>query len=94
MLFNLFIKIKKPSKNLYKSIDKYAFNTHTVYCKEVKMKRRDLIKKLEQAGFSFKRYGNEHDIYARGENEIETIPRHREINEKTAKGILRKWGIK
>ena len=44
------------------------------------MKRRDLIKKLEQAGFSFKRYGNEHDIYARGENEIETIPRHREIN--------------
>ena len=33
-------------------------------------------------------------IYARGENEIETIPRHREINEKTAKGILRKWGIK
>ena len=94
MLFNLFIKIKKTPKNLYKNIDKYALNTHNIYYKEVKMKRRDLIKKLEQAGFSFKRYGNEHDIYARGENEIETIPRHREINEKTAKGILRKWGIK
>ena len=29
------------------------------------MKRRDLIKKLEQLGFSFKRYGNEHDICKR-----------------------------
>ena len=32
--------------------------------------------------------------FERGENEFETVPRHREINEITAKGILRKWGIK
>jgi len=58
------------------------------------MKRRDLIRKLEDAGFKLKRHGNEHDIFERGENEFETVPRHREINEITAKGILRKWGIK
>lgn len=36
----------------------------------------------------------EHDIFERGEDESETVPRHRDINEITAKGILRKWGIK
>ncbi|MGN0405489.1 MAG: type II toxin-antitoxin system HicA family toxin [Bariatricus sp.] len=57
------------------------------------MKRRELIRKLEQAGFTFKRNGRSHDIYVRG-NEIEQIPRHREINERLAMEILRKWGIK
>lgn len=58
------------------------------------MKRRDLIKKLEKAGFRLKRHGNEHDIYERSSTESETIPRHREINENTARNILRKWNIK
>lgn len=58
------------------------------------MKRRDLIRKLEEAGFKLKRHGKEHDIFERWENESETVPRHRDINEITAKGILRKWGIK
>lgn len=56
------------------------------------MKQRDLIKKLEDVGFSFVRHGGNHDIYARG-NEEEKVPRHREINEKLAKSILRKWGL-
>lgn len=34
------------------------------------MKQRDLIKKLEDNGFVFERYGGNHDIYRRG-NDIE-----------------------
>ena len=56
------------------------------------MKQRELIKKLEESGFKFDRHGGNHDIYKRG-NDEEKIPRHREINENLAKGILRKWGL-
>ncbi|MCI9355574.1 MAG: type II toxin-antitoxin system HicA family toxin [Firmicutes bacterium] len=56
------------------------------------MKQKELIKKLENIGFRFERHGGSHDIYARGK-EKETIPRHKEINEKLAKAILRKWGL-
>ncbi len=57
------------------------------------MKRRLLIKKLEQNGFVFREHGGNHDTYVRG-NDIEQIPRHKEINEITARKILNKWGIK
>lgn len=57
------------------------------------MKNKDLIKKLESAGFQFLRHGGNHDTYIRG-NDIEQIPRHKEINEITAKKILKKWGLK
>jgi mRNA interferase HicA len=57
------------------------------------MKRRDLIKKLEQVGFIFDRHGSKHDIYKRGSDE-EQIPRSREIKEGAAKGIMSKWGLK
>lgn len=56
------------------------------------MKRRDLINKLVSIGFQFERHGGNHDIYRFGDK-IEKIPRHKEINEKLAKAILRKWGI-
>ena len=56
------------------------------------MKRKDLIKKLEEAGFVFDRHGGIHDLYKRGKD-VEIIPRHKEINEQTARGILRKWNI-
>lgn len=56
------------------------------------MKQRDLIKELKKAGFEFERHGAEHDVYKRGADE-EQVPRHREINEKLAKAILRKWGL-
>lgn len=48
------------------------------------MKQRDLIKKLEEAGFVFGRHGENHDIYRRGNN-IEKVPRHKEINENLTK---------
>lgn len=56
------------------------------------MKQRDLIEKLEEGGFVFERHGGNHDIYRRGKD-IEQIPRHKEINEKLAKMILRKWKL-
>jgi len=57
------------------------------------LKRRDLIKRLEDAGFVFKEHGGNHDTYKRG-SDTEQIPRHSEINEITAKKILKKWGLK
>lgn len=56
------------------------------------MKQRDLIKELKKLGFRYERHGGNHDIYVRGKD-IEMIPRHKEINEKLAKAILRKWGM-
>ena len=56
------------------------------------MKQRDLIRKLEEAGFVFKGHGGNHDTYRRG-SDIEQVTRHKEINEITARRILRKWGI-
>ena len=56
------------------------------------MKRKELIKKLEKAGFYFVRHGGAHDIYGR-DQEIEQVPRHKEINEKLAKAILKKWDL-
>lgn len=57
------------------------------------MKHRDLVKKLLKAGFEFYEHGSNHDRYKRGDV-IETIPRHREVNEITAKMILKRNGIK
>lgn len=56
------------------------------------MKQRDLVKKLEDGGFVFERHGSNHDVYVRG-TEREEVPRHKEINEKLAKAILRKRGL-
>lgn len=56
------------------------------------MKKRDLEKKFKQAGWFFLRSGADHDIWTNGED-IEAIPRHREINERLAKAIIRKRGL-
>ncbi len=56
------------------------------------MKRRILIKLLEEGGFVFERHGGNHDVYVRGE-EREEIPRHKEINERLAKAILKRRGL-
>lgn len=56
------------------------------------MKRRLFIKRLEAGGFVFERRGNSHDIYVRGA-EREEVPRHKEINEKLAKAILKRRGL-
>ena len=55
------------------------------------MKRRDLLRRLEQAGFSLVRSDGKHDMYGRGEVRI-PVPRHKEIKEPTARAILRRAG--
>jgi len=57
------------------------------------MKRRDLVKKLEKNGWYLARHGSDHDVYTNG-NEIETVPRHTEIDERLAKAIIRRRGLK
>jgi len=57
------------------------------------MKRRNLIKKLKQAGWYLKRHGGNHDIYTNGERN-EPISHTREIDEVLAKEILKRNGIK
>jgi mRNA interferase HicA len=57
------------------------------------MKRRDLVKKIIESGGVYVRHGSSHDIY-RGPNGKENwVPRHREIKENTAKGILKELGV-
>lgn len=43
------------------------------------MKRRELIKRLEEGGFVFEHHGGSHDSYVRG-TQREEIPRHKEMN--------------
>ena len=57
------------------------------------VKQRILIKKLKKAGFVFGRHGGNHDVYVRG-NETEEVPRHKEVNERLARDIIKKWGLK
>lgn len=56
------------------------------------IKRKDLIKRLEKAGFTLERHGGNHDVYSRGKDK-EVIPRHSEINENLAKTILKRWKL-
>lgn len=56
------------------------------------MKRIDFIKKLENGGFVFERHESGHDIYVKGSVK-ETVPRHREIDERLAKAILKRNGL-
>lgn len=57
------------------------------------MKRRDLIKLLEAAGFRKIRSGD-HSIYKAPDKRSVQVPMHREINEKTANQILKDAGLK
>ncbi len=55
------------------------------------VKRREFIKRLERAGFVFVRHGRNHDVYRRG-NETEEVPRHNDIDEGLARGVLKDRG--
>jgi mRNA interferase HicA len=52
------------------------------------MKRRDLERALRELGWSLVRHGGRHDVWAKGEREL-VVPRHVEINEYTARAILK-----
>lgn len=55
------------------------------------MKKKELERKLSDAGWWFVRHGGKHDIWTDGSIE-EPVPRHAEINELLARKILRKAG--
>ncbi|HKL82527.1 MAG TPA: type II toxin-antitoxin system HicA family toxin [Desulfobacter sp.] len=55
------------------------------------MKRKDLIRNLQQYGCIFIRHGGKHDWYQNPKTKIsQPIPRHREISEILARNILKK----
>jgi len=54
------------------------------------MKRRDLIRHLEQHGCEFLREGGNHTIYAnRRARTVSSVPRHREVFEVLARKICK-----
>lgn len=57
------------------------------------MKRKVLIKLLERNGWAFKRHGGNHDLYCKGDK-VEPIPRHNEIDERLARAIIKKHGLR
>jgi mRNA interferase HicA len=56
------------------------------------VRRKDLVKKLEAAGYRLDRTGD-HAIYKKPGNRPVQVPNHREINEYTARTILKAAGI-
>ena len=55
------------------------------------MKRRELIKALEDMGCTLVRHGGRHDWYTNpGTKQSQPVPRHNEINEHLAKYIIKK----
>lgn len=57
------------------------------------MKRRDLVKKLEAAGYQESRNDGSHAIYEKQGSRTVQVPNHREINDYTAKAILKAAGL-
>ena len=57
------------------------------------MKRVDLERLLRKNGWRFERNGGNHDVWVKGDK-AEAIPRHREINERLAKEIIKKHNLK
>ncbi len=56
------------------------------------MKRKDVEQKLRKLGWWSDRHGGSHDIWTNGMMTTQ-VPRHKEINELTAKSILKKARI-
>ena len=51
------------------------------------MKRRELNKRLRRLGWRILREGKKHTIWT-DDNDMVAVPRHPEINERTARAIL------
>ena len=57
------------------------------------MKRRDIIKRLRDAGLTFEEGGN-HTIVYRDGQKVSVLSRQREINEAIVRRIERQTGVK
>ncbi len=58
------------------------------------MKRRDLILILKENGFSKIRDNGDHTIFKAPNKRAVQVPKHREINENTARRILKDAGLR
>ena len=58
------------------------------------MKRRDLVKKLESAGYRLDRNDGGHAVYEKRGSRPVQVPNHREVKEEIAKKILRDAGLR
>jgi mRNA interferase HicA len=83
-------KSKITFRNLLILYVRWAYN---IFRKEGTMKRRDLIKNLEENGWELLRNGGDHDVYRKG-NRREPVPRSREIKKGTAEKIIKRCGLK
>ncbi len=54
------------------------------------MKKRVVVKELKKNGWSLKREGANHEVWGNGLGQLEYVPRHSDINEYTAKSIIKK----
>ncbi len=63
-------------------------DTYTYTCNTL-MKWQDLERRFRGMGWRFKQHGSNHDIWTDGNKKM-TIPRHNEINEMTARDILKR----
>lgn len=58
------------------------------------MKRRDLVRELEEAGCVLHRHGAKHDVYRNPANGRQaTVPRHSEIKESLCRLIRKQLGL-
>ena len=87
------IFITSYQKINFKTLDRYALRAYNINVRRLDMKQRDLVKLFEKNGWTFYRNGGSHDIYIKGKNS-ESIPRHKEVNEKLAKSLIKRWGLK
>lgn len=54
------------------------------------MKRKDLVRQLEEMGCIFIRHGGKHDWYQNPRTKVaQPVPRHNEINNNLAKHIIK-----
>jgi mRNA interferase HicA len=58
------------------------------------VKRRLLIKAIEEAGYNWKRRDGAHDIFVRKGSITLQVPKHKEINNNVARAILDIAGMK
>jgi predicted RNA binding protein YcfA (HicA-like mRNA interferase family) len=55
------------------------------------VKRRDLIRQIEEQGAVLIRHGGKHDWYQNLTTKVcQPVPRHSEVNEQLARAIMRK----
>jgi len=55
----------------------------------IRVKKKDFEKILIKHKWYFLRHGANHDVWTNGED-IEPVPRHKEINEKLARSIIKR----